>query len=150
MNKTKGCLIANFATVPKMIIGYARKSTHLQDVTHQVDELTKAGCEQIYHEQISRGGTKRAKNGAPELENCLKALREGDTLVVWALDRLGGSLSQVITLLDDLKKRGITFIAIKDRIDGTVAKLAMRQPFVLFKGLTFQKLCLPGAFRPGD
>ncbi|MDF7502285.1 hypothetical protein NQ106_25695, partial [Escherichia coli] len=35
-------------------------------------------------------------------------------------------------------------------INGTVAKLAMRQPFVLFKGLTFQKLCLPGAFRPGD
>ncbi|MCV5079210.1 RusA family crossover junction endodeoxyribonuclease, partial [Escherichia coli] len=36
------------------------------------------------------------------------------------------------------------------RMLGTVAKLAMRQPFVLFKGLTFQKLCLPGAFRPGD
>ncbi|MEQ4018603.1 carbohydrate ABC transporter permease, partial [Escherichia coli] len=35
-------------------------------------------------------------------------------------------------------------------VNGTVAKLAMRQPFVLFKGLTFQKLCLPGAFRPGD
>ncbi|MFM3953482.1 hypothetical protein AB8S43_29710, partial [Klebsiella pneumoniae] len=38
----------------------------------------------------------------------------------------------------------------KGLIAGTVAKLAMRQPFVLFKGLTFQKLCLPGAFRPGD
>lgn len=37
-----------------------------------------------------------------------------------------------------------------DEQNGTVAKLAMRQPFVLFKGLTFQKLCLPGAFRPGD
>nr|WP_255248124.1 cellulose biosynthesis cyclic di-GMP-binding regulatory protein BcsB [Salmonella enterica] len=37
-----------------------------------------------------------------------------------------------------------------DAPNGTVAKLAMRQPFVLFKGLTFQKLCLPGAFRPGD
>ncbi|KDG69491.1 heme-binding domain-containing protein [Escherichia coli] len=37
-----------------------------------------------------------------------------------------------------------------NKIEGTVAKLAMRQPFVLFKGLTFQKLCLPGAFRPGD
>ncbi|WP_409187257.1 plasmid SOS inhibition protein A, partial [Escherichia coli] len=37
-----------------------------------------------------------------------------------------------------------------DAAEGTVAKLAMRQPFVLFKGLTFQKLCLPGAFRPGD
>ncbi|WP_213060723.1 hypothetical protein, partial [Escherichia coli] len=41
--------------------------------------------------------------------------------------------------------QGITIIKC-----GTVAKLAMRQPFVLFKGLTFQKLCLPGAFRPGD
>ncbi|WP_350366833.1 DUF4158 domain-containing protein, partial [Enterobacter hormaechei] len=39
---------------------------------------------------------------------------------------------------------------IKEYYGGTVAKLAMRQPFVLFKGLTFQKLCLPGAFRPGD
>ncbi|MCL9371629.1 lipocalin family protein, partial [Salmonella enterica subsp. enterica serovar Enteritidis] len=40
--------------------------------------------------------------------------------------------------------------ALKVSFFGTVAKLAMRQPFVLFKGLTFQKLCLPGAFRPGD
>ncbi|MEA5226263.1 recombinase family protein, partial [Enterobacter cloacae] len=39
---------------------------------------------------------------------------------------------------------------LKRALKGTVAKLAMRQPFVLFKGLTFQKLCLPGAFRPGD
>ncbi|RAY38039.1 integrase, partial [Enterobacter hormaechei subsp. oharae] len=38
----------------------------------------------------------------------------------------------------------------KRAVECTVAKLAMRQPFVLFKGLTFQKLCLPGAFRPGD
>ncbi|MGM6671369.1 DUF4158 domain-containing protein, partial [Escherichia coli] len=41
-------------------------------------------------------------------------------------------------------------IALQIGCVGTVAKLAMRQPFVLFKGLTFQKLCLPGAFRPGD
>ncbi|WP_416236612.1 IS110 family transposase, partial [Salmonella enterica] len=48
---------------------------------------------------------------------------------------------------------GIRTVTPKTRdgmIEGTVAKLAMRQPFVLFKGLTFQKLCLPGAFRPGD
>ncbi|HAD0670144.1 TPA: recombinase family protein, partial [Klebsiella pneumoniae] len=56
-----------------MKIGYARKSTHLQDVAHQVDELTKAGCEQIYQDQTSRSGPKRDKKGAPELENCLKA-----------------------------------------------------------------------------
>ncbi|WP_245002862.1 recombinase family protein [Enterobacter kobei] len=79
-----------------MKIGYARKSTHLQDVAHQVDELTKAGCEQIYQDQTSRSGPKRDKKGAPELENCLKALREGDTLVVWALDRLGGALLQIV------------------------------------------------------
>ncbi|MGT6141637.1 plasmid replication initiator RepA, partial [Escherichia coli] len=46
--------------------------------------------------------------------------------------------------------RALTFLAELGLITGTVAKLAMRQPFVLFKGLTFQKLCLPGAFRPGD
>ncbi len=40
--------------------------------------------------------------------------------------------------------------SVESNFFGTVAKLAMRQPFVLFKGLTFQKLCLPGAFRPGD
>ncbi|MEP9809051.1 class A beta-lactamase [Klebsiella sp. GW_Kp181] len=44
----------------------------------------------------------------------------------------------------------LTLASRQQLIDGTVAKLAMRQPFVLFKGLTFQKLCLPGAFRPGD
>ncbi|MFT1017967.1 hypothetical protein ACMGLE_24170, partial [Enterobacter hormaechei] len=43
-----------------------------------------------------------------------------------------------------------TFPHGRGQMKGTVAKLAMRQPFVLFKGLTFQKLCLPGAFRPGD
>ncbi|MEV9739415.1 TetR/AcrR family transcriptional regulator, partial [Escherichia coli] len=41
-------------------------------------------------------------------------------------------------------------VLVRSMNTGTVAKLAMRQPFVLFKGLTFQKLCLPGAFRPGD
>ncbi|HHU4536034.1 TPA: co-chaperone GroES [Klebsiella quasipneumoniae] len=48
----------------------------------------------------------------------------------------------------EVKLDGVELLVVKE--DGTVAKLAMRQPFVLFKGLTFQKLCLPGAFRPGD
>ncbi|WP_181817466.1 hypothetical protein, partial [Escherichia coli] len=45
---------------------------------------------------------------------------------------------------------GRNVVFVEHAHNGTVAKLAMRQPFVLFKGLTFQKLCLPGAFRPGD
>ncbi|HGD7254983.1 TPA: recombinase family protein [Klebsiella quasipneumoniae] len=80
-----------------MKIGYARKSTHLQDVAHQVDELTKAGCEQIYQDQTSRSGPKRDKKGAPELENCLKALREGDNPegVAHQLQLFGGILTQI-------------------------------------------------------
>nr|WP_279240311.1 dihydropteroate synthase [Escherichia coli] len=54
-------------------------------------------------------------------------------------------IARIAPVLDALKADGIPV-----SLDGTVAKLAMRQPFVLFKGLTFQKLCLPGAFRPGD
>ncbi|WP_413787473.1 DDE-type integrase/transposase/recombinase, partial [Salmonella enterica] len=50
----------------------------------------------------------------------------------------------------DVEHRQIKYRNNVIECDGTVAKLAMRQPFVLFKGLTFQKLCLPGAFRPGD
>ncbi|WP_425303820.1 hypothetical protein [Salmonella enterica] len=57
---------------------------------------------------------------------------------------MGSAPLTSITKIDAQVRGGET------RQDGTVAKLAMRQPFVLFKGLTFQKLCLPGAFRPGD
>ncbi|HBU1884424.1 TPA: recombinase family protein, partial [Klebsiella pneumoniae] len=64
-----------------MKIGYARKSTHLQDVAHQVDELTKAGCEQIYQDQTSRSGPKRDKKGAPELEKALLQIVGGDKLI---------------------------------------------------------------------
>lgn len=51
---------------------------------------------------------------------------------------------------DSIEKIALTLSVLAVAVMGTVAKLAMRQPFVLFKGLTFQKLCLPGAFRPGD
>lgn len=53
-------------------------------------------------------------------------------------------------LRDEFRMKPAPVLSRLSGIKGTVAKLAMRQPFVLFKGLTFQKLCLPGAFRPGD
>lgn len=100
-----------------MRIGYARKSTAEQDLAHQIDALYEAGCEQVYQEQVSRGGERRRKSGTPELDNCLRALRTGDTLVVWALDRLGGSLRDLVNLMEDLQLREINFESLKENID---------------------------------
>ncbi|MGM9438074.1 IS6 family transposase [Klebsiella quasipneumoniae] len=82
---------------------------------------------------------------APEMEKRLRWFWRRGFDPSWRLDetyvKVRGKWTYLYRAVD---KRG-------DTIDfGTVAKLAMRQPFVLFKGLTFQKLCLPGAFRPGD
>jgi len=61
-----------------MLIGYARVSTHDQNLDLQKDALEKAGCKKIYVEQMS--GSSRIR---PELEKTLEMLRNGDTLVVW-------------------------------------------------------------------
>ncbi len=117
-----------------MLVGYARVSTQDQNLELQREALTQAGCQKLFEDKLS--GTRAER---PGLAKALEMLRKGDTLVVWKLDRLGRSVKQLVDLVSELHKQS-----------GTVAKLAMRQPFVLFKGLTFQKLCLPGAFRPGD
>ena len=74
-----------------MLIGYARVSTHDQNLDLQKDALEKAGCEKIYVEHISGASSSR-----PELERAFEILREGDTLIVWRLDRLGRSLKHLI------------------------------------------------------
>jgi len=68
-------------------LGYARASSDDQHLDQQREALQLAGCSVIYEDAVS--GTKIA---LPELEQCRKALRAGDTLVVWRLDRLGRSL----------------------------------------------------------
>src|SRR5437899_4897242 len=76
-----------------MRIGYVRVSTEDQTLNLQRDALKKAKCRQIYEEHASGKNTAR-----PQLEACLKSLREGDTLIVWRLDRLGRSLGDLIRL----------------------------------------------------
>lgn len=95
-----------------MNIGYARVSTLDQRTDLQLDALKQAGCEEIYTEHFT--GLTRAR---PELENCLRSLRQGDTLVVWRLDRLGRSLKDLVTIITELEERGVAFRSITEAID---------------------------------
>ena len=76
------------------------------------DALQQAGCAILYEESASGKNTER-----PELNQCRKALRAGDTLVVWRLDRLGRSLSDLVRLVADLEQRGVHFESLTEKID---------------------------------
>ena len=97
-----------------MKIGYARVSTDDQTLDSQLDALRIAGCETVYQEHASGASADR-----PQLDACLKALRPGDALVVWRLDRLGRSLINLVSVVNDLKSRGIQFDSLTERIDTT-------------------------------
>lgn len=94
-----------------MKIGYARVSTKDQNIHLQVNALQNAGCSNIYREKIS------TYKERPVLKETLSFLREGDTLVVWRLDRLGRSLRQLIQLVQSLEDRGVQFISLTEKID---------------------------------
>jgi DNA invertase Pin-like site-specific DNA recombinase len=93
-------------------IGYARVSTDDQHLDLQRDALQKAGCSLLYEEKASGKNANRA-----ELENCLKALRAGDTLVVWRLDRLGRSLPDLVKIVAELEQAGIGFESLTEKIE---------------------------------
>jgi DNA invertase Pin-like site-specific DNA recombinase len=95
-----------------MKVGYARISTISQNLEMQLDALKKEGCTKIFQEVISGN-----KVGREELDKCLSFLRPGDTLVVWSIDRLGRSQKDLINIMADLLKRGMSFISIQEKID---------------------------------
>jgi len=95
-----------------MHIGYARVSTEDQNLTLQVDALKKAGCDQLFQDQMS--GTRADR---PGLMDALSHLRQGDTFVVWKLDRLGRGVKGLVDLVTELEKRGIQFESITDQIN---------------------------------
>src|SRR5262244_2937609 len=97
-----------------MLIGYARVSTNEQNLDLQRDALRKAGVapKHIYTDKIT--GTKEER---PGLTDALSHLREGDTLVVWRLDRLGRSLPHLIETVNALQKQGVAFQSITENID---------------------------------
>ena len=100
-----------------MKIGYARVSTQDQNLSLQLDALQGAGCEKIYQEKASGAKVER-----PELKKLLEHVREGDTVVIWKLDRLGRSLTHLVDLVNFLESRGIGLISLNDPVDTTTAQ----------------------------
>jgi DNA invertase Pin-like site-specific DNA recombinase len=103
---------------PGRLIGYARVSTDDQDLALQIDSLTSLGINpnDIFTEKISG-----AKTDRPELSASLKKLQQGDTLVVWRLDRLGRSMHHLVELIEDLRNRGVGFRSVSDGLIDTTS-----------------------------
>lgn len=101
------------------LYGYARVSTGDQDLALQLDALKNEGCadNHIFTDKISGATSQRVG-----LDACLSQLKNGDTLLVWRLDRLGRSMTHLVSLVEDLRQRGIGFRSICDgAIDTTTA-----------------------------
>ncbi|MDR2881833.1 MAG: recombinase family protein, partial [Azoarcus sp.] len=96
------------------LIGYVRVLTADQDVAMQRDALIGAGAIKIF-EDVASG----AKSDRPGLADALAYLHEGDTLVVWRLDRLGRSLSHLVQTVVELAEKGIGFRSLTEAIDTT-------------------------------
>lgn len=93
-------------------MGYARVSTKDQNLSLQYEALNQTGCEKIYEDRAS--GAKISRQG---LELALEVLRDGDSLVVWKLDRLGRNVKDLVTMVGELEQRGVHFKSLTDNID---------------------------------
>ncbi|CAC8762932.1 DNA-invertase hin [Staphylococcus aureus] len=94
-----------------MKIGYARVSTGLQNLNLQEDRLNTYGCEKIFNDHMSGSKSKR-----PGLDKAIEFARSGDTIVVWRLDRLGRNMEDLITLVNELNERGVSFHSLEENI----------------------------------
>ncbi|HGZ4432055.1 TPA: recombinase family protein [Staphylococcus aureus] len=94
-----------------MKIGYARVSTGLQNLNLQEDRLNTYGCEKIFNDHMSGSKIKR-----PGLDKAIEFARSGDTIVVWRLDRLGRNMEDLITLVNELNERGVSFHSLEENI----------------------------------
>jgi len=99
-----------------MLVGYARVSTHDQKPALQLDALKAAGCQRVFREKASG-----AQRDRPQLVAAVDYMREGDTLVVWKLDRLARSMKQLIETVEGLEARGIGFRSLTEAIDTTTS-----------------------------
>lgn len=97
-----------------MKIGYSRCSAAGQNHQSQIDALEAAGCERIFQETVSGSRSDRA-----ELSKLIEFARPGDEAVVLRLDRLGRDIRNVLSVVDELTRKGIALVSISENIDGT-------------------------------
>jgi DNA invertase Pin-like site-specific DNA recombinase len=95
-----------------MRIGYARVSTDEQSLSLQENSLRHAGCSRIYADK----GVSGTEFKRPGLDQALRCLKSGDTLVVWRLDRLGRSLPKLVELVTSLEERAVRFESLTEAI----------------------------------
>ena len=95
-----------------MIFGYARVSTDNQSLDRQIDALNAYGVDELLTEKMT--GTKRSR---PELDRLLDKLRNGDTVVIESLSRLGRSTKDLLALVEHFEKQGVVLISLKENID---------------------------------
>src|SRR3990172_7496083 len=96
-----------------MKIGYARVSTDEQNLELQLGALRAAGCSRIFEDR----GVSGATFDRPGLRDLIAALRGGDVLVVWKLDRLGRSLVHLVETINNLAVLGVEFFSLTESID---------------------------------
>jgi len=99
-----------------MLVGYARVSTPDQKLDLQRDALMQAGCEKVFSE-IAGGATSERRG----LAEAMAFMRDGDTLAVWRLDRLGRSLPHLIETIRGLESRGVGFRSLQENMDTTTS-----------------------------
>jgi DNA invertase Pin-like site-specific DNA recombinase len=137
------------------LVGYCRISTDEQCTDMQVDALHAAGCATIYTDKGISGNLARR----PQLDRMLKALRRGDCIVVWKLDRLGRSLRHLLELLEDLHARGVAFRSLTEAIDTTspagrmmmsmIGACAQYERDMLIQARTASRACIQARRRSG-
>ncbi len=92
---------ARTSTTASTVIGYARVSTIGQTLEQQMEALAAAGAGKVFHDVMSG-----ARDDRPGFAECMRYLREGDTLIVWRLDRLGRNMRGIINTLHELTGGG--------------------------------------------
>ncbi|WP_255294806.1 recombinase family protein [Bacillus sp. AFS041924] len=113
------------------VYGYARVSTLEQDLTVQINALETAGIEVLFSEKLSGKSAKTR----PQLTELLATVKEGDVIIVYKLDRLGRSISDVVRIYEELLSNGVHFVSLSEGIDTRRSNDIMTKALITMLGL---------------